>query len=79
MSEYTDEIAELGDGGAVVIGEVDAEGFYLDGALVVSLDGVRAGVGLDHGEDISGKLSDDDVRKAVTLLTAYLELKYGQS
>lgn len=73
---YADEIARLGNGGTVRIGAEDEDGFWTGGGLEINLSyGVQAGCGVDHEEECDGPLSDDDIRKAVALLTAYLAFK----
>jgi hypothetical protein len=75
-ADYAEEIAELGDGGAVVIGETDEDGFFVGGGLEVSLDGVRVGVGMQEEGlgDASVGISLADIRKAHALLGAYLAI-----
>lgn len=75
-TQYADEIARLGNGGTVRIGDEGEFGFWTGGGLEINLSyGVQAGCGVDHEEECDGPLSDDDIRKAVALLTAYLALK----
>jgi hypothetical protein len=76
QDEISQLIDELGDGGAVVIGETDEDGFFVGGGLEVSLDGVRVGVGMQEEGlgDASVGISLADIRKAHALLGAYLAL-----
>jgi hypothetical protein len=77
-ADYSAEISELGDGSEVHIGAKDADGFFVRGGLEINLAyGVWVTVpdGDGQGNEIRGQLSDDEIRKAIALLTAYLVIK----
>lgn len=77
-ADYADEITELGGGTEVHIGAQDADGFFTRGGLEISLtNGVWVTVpdADEEGSEFSGRLSDDEIRKAAALLTAYLAIK----
>lgn len=80
QDEISALIAELGDGGTIVIGETDKDGFYTTGGMKINLDTVRVvvsigGVQDEQSGDIAVPLSLDEVRKAHALLGAYLVTK----